>query len=162
MRGCVDAVLAHGLERGELVTRTKGAGAAMIPVLTRTLLAAEHLRSLGAEPQRAIAVPLRECDLPPELVAVVRATWAFAVGSHGSGPGAAATAHALARLLAPVDMLCSLGAKPLEAITVLRWTDAPDELVSVARDAWAFAMGSGAVARGTWSLAVDLDDDTKR
>jgi hypothetical protein len=134
----------------------------MTSVVTRILRAAEQLRSIGAEPSRAIAVPLRECDLSPDLEAVVRAAWAFAVGRDGSGPGAAATGHALARLLAPVDMLCLLGAEPLEAIAVLASTDAPGELVSVARGAWAFAVRSGAVSRRGWTFAVSLDDDTKR
>jgi hypothetical protein len=143
-----------------MTTTANGPGAAaVVPLLSRILIAAEGLRSIGAEPQRAIAVPLRECDLPHDLAAVVKAAWAIAVGSDGSGPGALATAQALARILAPADLLCSIGAEPFKAINVLRWIDAPRELKSVARDAWAFAVGSGAVARAAWAFAVGFDDD---
>lgn len=152
-----------GLAQGELVTRTKGPGAAaVIPVLYRILFAAERLCALGAEPQRAIAVPLRGCTLPPGLEAVVLTAWAFSVGSDDASPGAAATTHALAQILAPLDLLCSLGADPLEVTAVLQWIDAPPGLEAVARDAWAFAVSSGAVARVGWSFAVGPDDDTKR
>lgn len=134
---------------------TSGTGAAaMVPLLSRILTSTERLCSFGAEPRRAIDVTLREGDLPHELAGVVRAAWSVAVGCDGSGPGVPAIIDALSRSLALGDMLCSLGVAPLEAGHVLRWVDAPRELESVARDAWAFAVASGAATRVAWSVTV--------
>lgn len=135
------------------MTATTSGPAPALSVAVRIIHAAEGLRSRGAEPRRALEIVLREGDagaMPPEIEATARAIWAAAI----AGPGAPATLAALARILACADMLCSLGVEPGEAINVLRWVDAPSELEPIARDAWAVAVGSGAVVRVAWSLAV--------
>ena len=73
---------------------------------------------------------------------MVRAAWAFAVGSDGSGPGAPAVIEALTRALTLAELLRRHGDDPREAIAVpLRVGDMPNGLKFIAWGAWAFAVG---------------------
>jgi hypothetical protein len=128
--------------------------AAALSAVITIINAAENLRAKGAAPEGALAIVLREGDggLPLEIEAMARELWAVAIGSDGSGPGGAAVLARLDRILACAAMLCSFGVEPCEAIGVLRWIDAPTGLERVARDAWAVAVGSGAVVRVPWTI----------
>ncbi len=128
----------------------------LAPVV-RIIIAADRLRTRGAEPHRALAIVLREGDvgeLPPRIEAAAREIWAVAIGSDGSGPGGVAVLEGLFRILACAEALCSLGVEPHDAIDVLRWVDTPSALDRLAREAWASAVSSGAVVRASWSVAA--------
>lgn len=144
-----------------MTTPASGSGAAAaLAVAFRIISAADMLRMRGAEPQRALRIALGvgdEGNVPRDVEAMARASWAVAIGSDGSGPGGAAILERLSRILACAEMLCSFGVEPLEAINVLRWVHAPCELEALARDAWAYAVRSGAVVRPSWSAAVAPD-----
>jgi hypothetical protein len=115
----------------------------VVVVLSRVLTAAERLRQIfDGDPHALIGVPLGRSELPPELAAVVRAAWAVAVGPDGSGPGAPAVIDALARALTFAEALRMSGTAAGKAIALpLRFGNLPRGLTSVARDAWALAVG---------------------
>lgn len=147
-----------------MTTTASGSGAAAaLAVAFRIIGAADTLRMRGAAPQRALRITLGEGDegdegkVPRDVDALARAIWAVAIGSDGSGPGGAAILERLSRILACAETLCSFGVEPLEAINVLRWVHAPCELEALARDAWAYAVRSGAVVRPSWSASVAPD-----
>lgn len=137
-----------------MTATANGPGASVaLAVAFGIIRAADTVCVRGAEPQRALRIALEVGDMgdvPPEIEATARAIWAVAI----AGPGAPATLETLARILSCAEALCSLGVEPREAINVLRWVDAPSELVRIARDAWAVAVGTGAVARVAWPLAT--------
>lgn len=92
-------------------------------------------------------------ELPADAEAMARAIWSVAIGSDG---GSAPLAM-LSRILDCAGSLCSLGVEPCEAIGLLRWIDAPDAFKSVAREAWAAAVSSGAVTRVAWPVVAPAD-----
>jgi hypothetical protein len=121
-----------------------GPGAAVVVVvLSQLLTAAELLRGISiVDPHAAISIPLRRSDVPSDLAVVVRAAWAFAVGSDGSGPGAPVVIEALTRALTLAELMRRYGVDPREAIAVpLQCSDIPRGLKFVAWGAWAFAVG---------------------
>ena len=129
-------------------TASRAGATAALAVAYRITSAADSLRACGAEPQRALRTALSMGDIPPEIEAIARAIWAIVIDRVGD------SLATLPGILACADTLCSLDVAPCDAIGVLRWIDAPDDVKALARDTWALAVGSGAVVRVAWSFAL--------
>lgn len=130
---------------------TSGPGAAVVlPTLLAFLRAVEHLCFRGVEPQKAIAVVVREFEIP-ELAAVMREAWAFATAPGGSGP--TAVVGPLVGLLNVADTLRSIGVEPVDVLPLVKL---PPGLAAMMREALTVA-GSGGVVGGAWSFAAAPD-----
>jgi hypothetical protein len=132
-------------DKAPMTATTKRPGAAAaLPLLLTRLRAAVHLCSIGAEPHKALAVILHECD--PELATVIREAWDIATDPSGSGLDAVIVS--LAGLANLADMLRSIGVEPVD---VLQLVNLRPRLAAMVREAWAVADSSG-VARDAWSF----------